>query len=61
EGDICDFQGVMRGMGGRVGVGKMVGVGRGVVVGGGGGVLWMWVGGFFGMGRKYGEGILGVK
>ncbi len=51
----------MRGVGGRVGRGNIVGVGCAVIAGGGGGVFWMWFGGLFGMGRKYGEAVVGVK
>ena len=59
EGDVSHFQALATALSGTVGLGNIAGVAIAVQVGGPGAVLWMTLGGFFGMTSKFVECTLG--
>lgn len=59
EGDVSHFQALATALSGTVGLGNIAGVAIAVQVGGPGAILWMTLGGFFGMTSKFVECTLG--
>ena len=61
EGDVSHFQALATALSGTVGLGNIAGVAIAVQTGGPGAVLWMTLGGFFGMSSKFTECTLAQK
>ena len=61
DGDVSHFQALATALSGTVGLGNIAGVAIAVQVGGPGAVLWMTLGGFFGMSSKFTECTLAQK
>jgi AGCS family alanine or glycine:cation symporter len=59
EGDVSHFQALATALSGTVGLGNIAGVAIAVQVGGPGAIVWMTLGGFFGMTSKFVECTLG--
>lgn len=55
EGDVSHFQALATALSGTVGLGNIAGVAIAIQLGGPGAVLWMTLGGFFGMSSKFTE------
>jgi len=61
HGDVSHFQALATALSGTVGLGNIAGVAVAVQTGGPGAVLWMTLGGFFGMSSKFTECTLALK
>ena len=61
SGDVSHFQALATALSGTVGLGNIAGVAIAVQIGGPGAVLWMTLGGFFGMSSKFAECTLSQK
>ncbi|NEP10431.1 MAG: alanine:cation symporter family protein [Symploca sp. SIO2C1] len=61
EGDVSHFQALATALSGTVGLGNIAGVAVAIQTGGPGAVLWMTLGGFFGMTSKFTECTLALK
>jgi len=59
EGALTHFQALSAALSATIGTGNIAGVATAIAAGGPGAVFWMWLTGFFGMGIKYTECMLG--